>query len=735
VKSGEASIADGARQIASWGARGASTPLSAAAYSTAVTRHPEIFAQLRSLGFLPILPAASKRSIGRCVQTPVGVLPRSIVELLGVSEGLSEYIIERLTPYCDACSVEATPPADIARFAIPAEGFLALVVADDDSGVPLRERCEWLGSERALVHESLVRVEDLVSDDGEPVVVIVPATSATSLSGEVSRWFSRGGSELRVMHFASRIAKGLQLGRLSGHWSCPRCTAMFLQPSRAALEGAQPCKTCSGIAKGLERLDAGWMLDDAKRIVACRDCDGFGLETEIANYRVLGVPLRQVMVLTAQEFCARAGELPEPLQGQLEAINACGFGAYPLGAPVELLSQGELALLSVLSGELSGFTGVRYLLDAAIVGNRYGATAELVRAPSIVYARPAQLHPPEAGEPPALMTNERSEDIVLRDVQIGSLHTREVRFPCGTMTVVQGPTGSGKSLLVSVVASRFAKRNKLAHCASFGSLKRCSVVRADVGTAKTVLEALGLSQELAKEIARTRRAQELGILEEDLILPQSRYRCGVCHGGVNGEVTTLGPCTECRGALYDWRVAELGLAGRTVAEVLSTPLEHLQGAMWGSDWLESVIRDFPVELRDRVALGSSLALLSQPEARFLAVWGGLIKVLSVVGAVRGKNRAVPLATDLVLIDGPCLMPVTQMQEIGRLLIKIKEMGATLVYADIPEGLESLGSCVLELSACEIQHKERASRPYMDTRYARTFAVVEVQSSQRAPKGK
>jgi hypothetical protein len=102
-----------------------------------------------------------------------------------------------------------------------------------------------------------------------------------------------------------------------------------------------------------------------------------------------------------------------------------------------------------------------------------------------------------------------------------------------------------------------------------------------------------------------------------------------------------------------------------------------------------------------------------------------MEVLSVAGAARGKNRITPLAADLVLIDGPCVMPVTQMQEIHKLLIAMRDMGATLVYADIPEGLESLGSCVLELQARAIQYGERASRPHLDTRYARAFDVVMV----------
>ncbi len=720
--------------IADWIAQGAAAPLSAPAYSAVVTRHPELFRQLRQLGMLPVLPAYAKQTLGRCKQTPLGVLPLSLIELLGVFEGIFDHIIARAAPYCLACSNEAIPPVDIDKFAIPADGFLALVVVDDDNGVSLQERCEWLGSERALVHGVLVRTEDLVSDEGEPVIGIAPVANAISLQLEASNWFSRGGGELLLVHFPSRTATGVELGRLSGYWSCPCCKARFQQPSRVAIESAPLCTTCSGSSRAAELKsyksrairhgDLGWLQDDTKRLVACRDCDGFGVVTDLANCLVFGVRLRHVLALTTTEFCALAGVLPEPLQEQLSKIIACGFGDYPFGAPIGLLSQGELARLSVLSAELSGFSAVHYLLDAAMISSQESGTAlDQLNPPSIFYARPPQLPPCEVSESSELATKKASVDIVLRDLQVGVLNIHELRFPAGLMTVLRGPTGSGKSLLLSVVENRFAKRNKLAHSVSFGALKRCSMVRAAVDTDQTVLNALGLEKELAREISRTRRAQELGVLEEDLILPNSRYRCGFCNGGASQEQGMCGVCAECQGGLYDWRVAELGLAGRTVGELLSMPLKDLQGISWSSDWIESVVREFPEGLRDGVSLGTALASLGQPETRFISIWGGLMKVLAGSSAVRGRERAVALAADLVLIDGTSVMPVSHVQETAKLIIKIRDMGATIVYSDMPQGLESLSAYVLELRACAFQHGERASRLHLDTRYARAFNVV------------
>jgi hypothetical protein len=698
-----------------WIGQGAGTPLPDSEYAAAVTRESGLFDQLREAGVLSVLPGLSDRRVGSLKRTPFGVLPTSLMEALGMAEELYEYAITQLAPYCLSCACPAIPPGALDQITVPGEGFLSLSVVDDEAAVSLRERCEWLGSERALVNKRLVRVESIDDAEGEPVISVISLGTASEgsrgslvqLRNEASRWFARGGGPVRLMHFASREAQGEERGVVSGHWSCPHCKATFTTPTREMLDDAAPCRTCKG---------EGWLSDDESRLIACRDCDGFGSSATISRYELHGIALRQVAALTFEELAKESTRLPASLRERIQKIMQCCFGRYPLGTPIGLLSQGERVMLAMLCGELSGFEGVRYLADAAIVDRRASVFMQDAGLTMAVIARPEALK--ASGR---LMPQREEGDVVLRTIRQGCLDLLEVRFPLGGLSVVSGPTGSGKSLLLSVISARFAKRRKLAHQNSFGSLKRCTSVAAEGGENQTVLEALGLAQELAAEIARTRRAQELGVLKEDLVLPNSGYRCRACVRGVQaGE-----RCSECFGALYDWRVSGLAVGGATVAELLTSPIECLGDVAWVSEYLEYVMRVFPVELLGKVTLGSAVAELSRPEQRLLSIWGGLARVLSYAGARRRGQEGAPLAKELVLVDGSQVMPVRHAQLLEKMLFEINEMGATIVYADIPEGLEFTSTSVLQLEPQERQHQQRVRATHLDTRYARLCSAVNV----------
>lgn len=688
-----------------WVAQGAGVPLSDGEYAAAVTRTPRMFGQLCEAGILAVLPKPSLSQVGALRRTPFGVLPTSLMEVLGLADDLFNSAMAQLVPYCSRCACPATPPGRIEHMPVPREGFVSLSVVDDEARASLRERCEWLGSERALVGTRLIRAEEIVSDDGEPVIAVVsvsadPMQLLKDIMPEVSRWFARGGSALRLVHFSSRAAEGRELGVLHARWCCPQCAEVFPEPTRARLNEELTCGTCSG---------SGWLLGDTVRFVACRDCDGFGVSTRMASYQLHGIPFRYVAALSFQEFFTKVTVLPELLRNRLQIICDGGFGAYPLGTPVGLLSQGERALLSIVCGRLSGFTEVQYLIDAGVGDPKKSLSSQSVLRDGVAVAQPGQ---PRAVDRRTPLRG--TSDAVLRNIRQGCLDIPEVRFPLGEISVVTGPIGSGKSLLLSVVAARFAKRRKLAHQNSFGDLKRCTVVTAEGASDQTVLEALGLADDFAHEIARTRRAQETGLLHEDLVLPRSRYRCQACAASPAGEES----CSECLGALYDWRVSGMPVVGQTVEKLLTTTLDRLDGVVWTGEHLGSVVRTCPSELRGRVTLGSSLARLSRPEQRLLSVWGGLVGVLMHgMRQRKGKGGASSLGGDLVLVDGPRVMPVTQVQEIKKLLLEINNMGATVIYADMPEGLEFMGSYVLQLEPCENQFERRTQELFLDTRYA------------------
>lgn len=687
--------------------------LSEEQYLALSRENPELFDALLQHQIFLIAPKSKTRPELSLKQTPFGVLPLGVIESLGIAEKIYTAVISNLEPYCHKCQQVAIPPGNLANVIFPNGGVVAISVVGDDDQFSLKERCEWLGSERAIISGKLVSASDLGdSDQGEPVISLVANATESSLSSELSKWFARGGSEARITHFMARDAKGVELARINGSWSCPKCDARFAGVARLDLEQAKQCGVCKG---------AGWLIGDDIRLVACRDCIGFGVVTPIAKYRFNGLALRDLATLSFDELVSVGSKsLSDELKFSLNTIIGCGFGEYPLGAAVEFFSRGELALLSIASAELSGFKEAKYLVDRDLGG--IGLTKD---RPSFISPEKILVLSAPTNSVQVKVTNSSwsssEKSLVLRDIRRGPLDLSEARFPLEGISAIRGGIGCGKSLLLKIIAERFQKRKKLEHIASYGDLKRCELISSEIDSEQTILEALGFAEPLAHEIARTRRAQELGLLESDLALPNSLYRCTECgdgrsrnlNNGVTGEVKGA-LCPGCFGALYDWQVAELPIGNSTVGELMLKSLRDLADL----PWLEPRSLDLNLELPDDLAnaqLSTSLRELARPDQCLIAIIGGCIRAFNRAERQKGHGA---LTKELILIDGPKELPESRLGVLSSLLSALNDQGATVVYADMAEALESRCSYVLELPTARRNWSARAGEVYLDRRYAR-----------------
>jgi hypothetical protein len=687
--------------------------LSEEQYLALSRENPELFDALLKHKILLIAPKSKARAEPSLKQTPFGVLPLSVIESLGIAEKIYSAVISNLEPYCDKCQQVAIPPGNLANTSFPNSGVVAISVVGDDDQFSLKERCEWLGSERAIISGKLVSASDLgESDQGEPVISLVANATEASLSSELSKWFARGGSEVTITDFKSRDSKGVELARINGSWSCPKCHARFADATRLDLEQARQCGVCKG---------AGWLPGDEARLVACRDCIGFGVVTPMANYRFHSLALRDIATLSFDELVSVGSKiLSDELKFSLNTIIGCGFGEYPLGAAVESFSRGELALRSIASAELSGFKEAKYFVDQDLgdIGLTKDRPSFLGPEKILVLSAPCM-----SGQVKATNSSWSSSEksLVLRYIRRGPIDLSEARFPLGGISAIRGGLGVGKSLLLKIIAERFKKRKKFEHIASFGDLKRCELICSEIDSEQTVLEALGFAEPLAREIARTRRAQELGLLESDLVLPNSLYRCNECGGGRGLNLNTGLPsgvkgvlCPGCFGAMYDWQVAELPVSNSIVGELMLKSLRDLADL----PWVEPSIADLNFKLPDGLAnvqLSTSLKELARPDQRLIATIGGCIRAFNRSERQKGHGA---LTKELILIDGPKELSESRLRVVSELLNSLNDQGATVVYADMPETLESRCNYVLELTTARRSWSERACETYLDRRYAR-----------------
>jgi hypothetical protein len=478
-------------------------------------------------------------------------------------------------------------------------------------------------------------------------------------------------------------------------------------PSRAELLEVNPCQVCNG---------KGWFEvaeePSGIRQRACRECHGIGSKSDFFSYRFRGEPLSRIMCLSFSELAqalqtdgqATAAEL----SGFIARVCNAGFATYPLGAAVDLFSPGENARLAALVGELGMLTGVRYLLDTAYSPYADCAGAGEIEQERLILASPVSRAPQKKES----QTSSSHEFIRLRDLRQGPLRIAELLIPLGEVTAIQGPTGSGKSLLLEKIAFQFAKRRKLAHMASFGRLQHCTLLSGLVDSSGTVLELLGLSRDLAAEIARTRKAKALSLLERDLELPRSKFRCPECSGmghAANGDL-----CGSCQGSLFDWRVATLEVLGLSLVELLRAPIQQLGGLLWTQSATEAVIKLVAAQGDGSISLSTLVRHLNPSTRRFLKLLGGLGRF---GGAFAPGSEKPSLSKELILIDGPHAMPDEHQRTVQSLLLSLQKRGATVVYASMPESLEMMAQSVIRLEFEVLELTQRAEDEFLDARYA------------------
>lgn len=665
----------------------------------------EVIEDRRYLGLRPGLPFAGSTvlvqpreqlpELGRLERTLFGILAPSLVSHLGIETQLFDAIAPQLSPRCSACGILAQSPGTLDPARLPSDGFLAAVLHDDRQDIPLQERCELLGSERALVGQHLVRIDECSAEDGEPVLALMSASSADDFKAAISLWLARGSACVRVMHLAERLAPARELARLSPSWTCGGCGKLFERVSKSAVLSAPPCARCRG---------EGWLEVDDKRVTACEACGGFGGSTGLARYEWRGVALCHLAGVTLKTL--REGLASESAVSKaLDVVMRHGFADYPLGGPIGTMSLGERARLSMACVELSQVEGITLVADAASL---FSGNAESG-------AEGAQLFMPEVAQPPRAMKRSAAggESVCVREIEFGPLAVGELSFPIGTSIALQGPSGSGKSTLLREVARIFSKRKKLANRCSFPGLKSCTLVDTQSPPPELIGDLVGVMALVADELAGTRMARERGLGVREVSLSTSPLRCAACAESESGE-----SCSECGGAEIDAAAGSLLFGKLRWSEILHAPLADIGNLRWRSTVVPAIISALPADLASRVTLATRCSSLTGAERRALQVCAGLGRVLS---ARKGPQPA-SLETDLVLLDTPFCLAREHQVAVWRMLGELNDRGATVLCAGVPEALESSFGSVVRLRPSVEAAPTRVQHRMYDVRHARAVGL-------------
>ncbi|WP_167756688.1 MULTISPECIES: ATP-binding cassette domain-containing protein [unclassified Amycolatopsis] len=359
-------------------------------------------------------------------------------------------------------------------------------------------------------------------------------------------------------------------------------------------------------------------LADVTRQRPCPECDGSRLAPAARESRINGVSIVDLGYRDAAgllEFCAGldhewARPLVAALRLRLESMITLGLGHLHCYRATPTLSGGESQRLKLVRHLGSSLTDLTYVLDEPTDGlhpadvaslvdvlrrlRDHGNTvlvvdhheAVMVAADHVIdlgpgageaggrvvfHGSPAKLRKADTTTARALRTGVRIKDTLrepagwlpLRGLNRHTLRDIDVDVPTGVLTVITGVAGSGKSTLAGELAERHPR---------FTVVDQSQIVATSRSTVGTWL---GLADPVQRAFA------EVSGESPKLFNPRSQGGCPACRGtGVRRtdlafleDVDT--PCEECNATGFRGEALETRLDGRTVLEVLGTPVSAL----------------------------------------------------------------------------------------------------------------------------------------------------------------
>ncbi len=306
------------------------------------------------------------------------------------------------------------------------------------------------------------------------------------------------------------------------------------------------CDACSG--EGYETVEMQFLADVS---LLCPVCRGARFKEEVLRVNCRGFTVGSLLEATVEEACERFADTPAVLRGLMPLVRL-GLGYLPLGQPLSTLSGGEaqrLKLARALSERLKGtlfvvdepsaglhadeVEHVRHAFEAVVTGGGSVLVVEhdlrlLAGADWIIELGPGagvdggRLC--AAGPPEAIATSNSKTGLALKAslaalelpvaapavtrveaAAIQITHAREhnlkqvsVSIPHQALTVVTGPSGSGKSSLIFDVLFAEGQRRFLETLSPYARRFLPTLPKPDVDALSGVPPAIALEQRLSR---------------------------------------------------------------------------------------------------------------------------------------------------------------------------------------------------------------------------------------------
>ncbi len=556
-------------------------------------------------------------------------------------------------------------------------------------------------------------------------------------------------------------------------------------------------------------------LEEYMSVIPCKACGGARLKPEILAVTFGGTNIHDVTVMSAKDSLAffEGVELSErderiarrvikEIVERLRFLVDVGLDYLTLDRATATLSGGEAQRIRLATQIGSGLMGVLYILDEPSIGlhqrdnARLIATMERLRdlgntvivvehdeetiraADYVIDMGPGAgehggeivcVGPPDeiltceesltaaylAGTRTVPMPEERRQPgrgaIVLRGAREHNLKSIDVEIPLGSLILVTGVSGSGKSSLVEdtlapALANKLqrARRRTGAHDALEGLAGVDKVIDIDqspIGRTPRSNPATytGLWDDVRALFASTPEAKARGYAPGRFSFNVKGGRCEACKGDgqIKIEMHFLPdiyvPCEVCKGARYNRETLQVTYRGKTVTDVLEMTVEE---ALYFFENIPPIKR----KLQTLYDVGLGYIRLGQPATTLSGGEAQRVKLASELQR-RSTGRTFYIldepTTGLHFDDVRQLLNVLQRLVDGGNTVLVIEHNLDMIKSadhviDLgPEGGDAGGEIVVtgtpeEIAACGRSHTGRFLRPVLEGRPATVTPDGEAQ---------
>lgn len=328
-----------------------------------------------------------------------------------------------------------------------------------------------------------------------------------------------------------------------------------------------------------------------------------------------------------------------------------------------------------------------------------GSFDEVMRCPDSVTAQ-ALAHKAKHPFCGAYLPVKDAEWLELRGCTLHNLREVTLRIPRARFTVVTGPSGAGKTSLITgtlgpavraVLGGSITEEERAAYQSTLGLKSIRALYQVDQSPLgktprSTPATYIGIFNEIRALFAQSADARRLGFEASRFSFNTAAGHCEACKGTgyQTQEMSFLPPCNvlceSCRGARYNSRTLQVRYKGKTIAEVLDMNMEEAAEFFAGQPRLADPLRLLCDTGLGYLKLGQASNTLSGGEAQRIKLVAELIKGRRAALTAIRKGKALP--QDLYLIEEPTIgLHPQDVRLLVQVLRRLVEMGNTVVVIE------------------------------------------------------